>query len=374
MPAQALHQRLARWSARCWRTLAGLLGGLLAGHGAQAVTLPENKAETLMHAYRGGGVDAYGPAFLVRRSLGERVSLSGAYTIDMVSNASIDVVTNASPFKETRHQVDVGADWLVRDAMLSLSTSQSREPDYHASNFSVDVAQEVYGLMSTVSMGFTRGMDKVGRVDTGFFDQARTWQYRLGLTQVLSPTWIASLNFEAISNDGYLGNPYRTARVFGAAVPERVPRTRSSRALKLRAVGDLGQRDALRAEYRYFWDNWDVRAHTLEFSYSRYVGNQWLADAVVRGYTQGKALFYSDNAQTETTYITRNRQLSAFNSLALGARLSKPLDSLPARYSAKLTGSYEYKINRFNDFTDLRNGEKYRYNAHVLQLLLSGTF
>ena len=30
-----------------------------------------------------------------------------------------------------------------------------------------------------------------------------------------------SANFEALSDDGYLGSPYRVARVFGAAVPER---------------------------------------------------------------------------------------------------------------------------------------------------------
>jgi len=50
----------------------------------------------------------------------------------------------------------------------------------------------------------------------------------------------ASMNFEAVNDEGYLGSPYRAARVFGATIPERVPRTRSSRAVKLRAIGDVG--------------------------------------------------------------------------------------------------------------------------------------
>jgi hypothetical protein len=360
--------------AALWRRLAGLLGGLLAAQTAQAVTLPENRAEAMLHAYDGGGVRAGGPAVLVRKSVADRFSLAASYYVDAVSNASIDVVTTASPFKETRHQVDLSADYVVRDTLLTVATSQSREPDYHASNFSFDVAQEVYGNMTTVSLGFTRGADDVGRYDTGFFDKARHWQYRLGVTQILSPGWLASANFEAISDDGYLGNPYRSARVFGAAVPERVPRTRSSRAIKLRTIRELGQRDAAHGEYRYFWDNWDIRAHTLEAGYSRYFEGQWLADGLLRYYHQSKALFYSDNASTEMTYVSRNRQLGTFDSLSVGAKLTYRFANVATRYDAKVTGSYEFKRFDFKDFTDIRTGEQYRYNAHLLEVVLSGTF
>ena len=46
------------------------------------------------------------------------------------------------------------------------------------------------------------------------------------------------VNFEAISDDGYLGSPYRAARVFGAKVPERKPRSCTGRAAKLRSIAD----------------------------------------------------------------------------------------------------------------------------------------
>lgn len=357
-----------------WRQLAGLLGSLLAAQTAQAATLPEDRAEAMLHAYHGGGVKAGGPAVLVRKSMADRVSLAASYYVDAVSNASIDVVTTASPFKETRNQVDLSADYVVRDTLLTVTTSQSREPDYQAGNFSFDVAQEVYGNMTTVSLGFTRGSDRVGRSDIGFFDEALHWQYRLGVTQILGPTWLASANFEAISDDGYLGNPYRSARVFGAAVPEQVPRTRSSRAIKLRTIRELGERDAVRGEYRYFWDNWDIRAHTLEAGYSRYMGGQWLADGLLRYYHQSKALFYSDNATAETTYISRNRQLGTFDSVGVGARLTYKFADVATKYDAKVTGSYEFKRFDFKDFTDIRTGELYRYNAHLLEVVLSGTF
>ena len=69
---------------------------------------------------------------------------------------------------------------------------------------------------------------------------------------------------------------------------------------------------------------------------------RWLVDGYVRYYTQDKALFYSDNAPTETTYISRNRQLGTFNGIALGARASRtPASKVPGKYEIKLNGAYE---------------------------------
>src|SRR5512143_3420545 len=188
----ARSSRCTRWAA----PLAGLLGGALPSAPATAVTLPEDTAEALYHLYDGGGVTAQGPALLVRKSLADKVSLSGTYYVDMVSNASIDVVTTASPFKETRTEYGVGADYAYRDSLLSVSYSDSNEPDYKAQGLSIDASQEVFGGMTTIKLGFTRGKDDVGKKGEGFFDYAKHWRYRLGATQILTPTWLASLNLE----------------------------------------------------------------------------------------------------------------------------------------------------------------------------------
>jgi hypothetical protein len=127
-------------------------------------------------------------------------------------------------------------------------------------------------------------------------------------------------------------------------------------------------------EYRYFRDTWDIKAHTAEIGYSRYFGENWLADSFFRYYSQTHALFYSDNATSETTYISRNRQLSTFNDMGLGGRLSYTVRRVPGRYDVKLNGSYEYTRFKFKDFTDLRNGELYGYASSVIQVYLSATY
>lgn len=354
--------------------LLGALGGLIAAGHAQAVELPENRADLMYHLYDGGGVQASGPALLVRKSLLNKVSLSASYYADIVSNASIDVVTTASPYDETRNEYGFGVDYAVRDALITLAGSHSKEPDYVADAFSLDVAQEVFSGMTSVSLGYTYGSDDVGKRDVGFFDHAKHWRYRLGLTQILTPSWLASANFEIVSDDGFLGNPYRSARVFGAAVPERVPRTRTSRAVKFRVIGEVAPAWSVHGEYRYFWDNWDIAAHTFDLGLSRRLGDQWLVDAYARGYRQDGALFYFDNATSESLYVTRNRQLSTYNSVALGAKATYTWKRVPGQYEIRLHGALEFTKTDYSDFTDLRNGSPYSYSATVAQVFVSANF
>lgn len=375
-------QRVARSAARAARSrgarlaapLAGLLGGALPTAPATAMSLPEDSAEAMYHLYDGGGVTAQGPALLVRKSVMDKVTFSGTYYVDAVSNASIDVVTTASPYKETRKEYGIGADYAYRDSLLSIGYSNSDEPDYKAQGLSIDVAQEVFGGMTTIKLGFSRGQDDVGRKGEGFFDYAKHWRYRLGLTQILTPRWVATLNFEAVSDEGFLGSAYRAAQVFGALVPERNPRTRSSRSFKLGAIGEIMPRTSLHADYRYFYDTWDIKAHTFEIGGSRHFGESFLIDASLRYYRQSKALFYYDNAPVETLYVSRNRQLSTFNGFAPGARVTYQYKQVPGQYEIKGHLNYEYQRYKFSDFTDIRTGQPYSYGAHVLQLLVTATF
>jgi hypothetical protein len=377
---QRLLRAIARIARRRARTahVVGLVGGALggaltSGTASAAANLPEDRADVMYHHYQGGGLRANGPAVLVRKKVTDQLSLQGQYYVDMVSNASIDVVTQASKYKETRNEYTLGGDYIVRDTLISVSKTYSKEPDYIADTMSIDVAQDVFGGMTTINLGFTRGDDDVGSKTEGFFANARHWRYRLGATQILSPTWLISVNTEAVSDEGFLGNPYRAAQEFGTFVEERMPRTRSSRAIDLRTIHDIGGGRSIRGEYRYFWDNWDIKAHTFEVGHSRFVGEKWLLDFWGRYYMQDKALFYSDNATTVTTYLSRNRQLSTHNTISLGSKGAWTAKK-GSGYEIKLNASYEFIRYSYKDFTDVRSGEAYKFDAHVIQLFMNANF
>ena len=360
--------------------VAGLVGGAIAASSVQAVDLPEDRAETMYHLYDGGGVVAQGPAVLVRKSMLDRVSLSGSWYVDAVSNASIDVVTTASKFKETRNQGELGLDYVVRDSLIHVSGSKSVEPDYQATTLSVDLTQDVFGGMTTVVLGYSHADDKVGQHGTpGWVGTAHHWQYRLGLTQILTPRWTVSANLESINDDGYLKSPYRLARVFGTYVHENDPTTRESKALKLSTTGDItpdgaDNRRAFHADYRYYWDTWGVHGHTLELGYNRNLAPGWLLESYVRYYRQNHALFYSDNSPDQTLYVTRNRELSTMHDFGPGATVSYTLRSVPGKYDVKLSGTYQFIEFRYADYTVAATGKPYSYHASVFNTVLSATF
>ena len=72
--------------------------------------------------------------------------------------------------------------------------------------------------------------------------------------------------------------------------------------------------------------------------------------------------------------VSRNRQLSTFDSIGLGAKLAYTLRKVPGRYEVKLNGGYEFVRFKYSDFTDIRTGSAYGFNANVLQLYVSATF
>jgi hypothetical protein len=97
---------------------------------AIADVLPDDRADILYHLYDGGGVTIEGPSILVRKKAGKSVSFVANYYVDMISSASIDVVTTASPYTEEREQLSIGMDYLRGNTMMSISATNSEESDF----------------------------------------------------------------------------------------------------------------------------------------------------------------------------------------------------------------------------------------------------
>jgi len=109
-------------------------------HVAHAAVLPEDRADVLYHQYDGGGVKIDGPSLLMRKKFAEKYSVSANYYVDLVSSASIDVVTTASPYKEERQQLGLGFDMLNGKTQYSVGFTNSDENDYTANQASFDIS------------------------------------------------------------------------------------------------------------------------------------------------------------------------------------------------------------------------------------------
>jgi hypothetical protein len=365
---------------------------LLASPAALAGVLPEERLDTLYHYYDGGGIEITGPSVLVRKSIGEKVSVSGSYYVDTISSASIDVITTgASPlgYSEKRTQWGVGADYLRGDTTMSLGLSTSKENDYQANTLNLGISQEVFGGLTTISMGYGSGQDEVGkRGDATFSETVDRHAYRLGVTQVLTRNLIMGFSYEAIADEGFLNNPYRRVRyvdtneaVGYGLQAELYPETRSSNAAAIRAKYYLPYRAALSGEYRYYTDDWGIRGHTVEAGYVQPIRSKWLVDFKYRFYTQSAADFYSDlfpyaNAQN---FLARDKELSTFISHGPHFGVSYSIIDRQGDRPLKLTvnGFVDHYMFNYDDFRDLTSGDAvgdepfYNFDANVFQAFIS---
>ena len=68
---------------------------------------------------------------------------------------------------------------------------------------------------------------------------------------------------------------------------------------------------ALKVSYRYYWDDWSIRAHTLEVTYDQKIGDDWIVSPTVRLYTQSAASFWGNTFPAPQTYMSADYRLAA---------------------------------------------------------------
>lgn len=372
-----------------------MVGWLLAAVARQAGAgvLPEDRADVLLHSYDGGGVTIEGPSVLVRKQFAQKFSATANYYVDKVSSASIDVVTTASPYREERTQYSVGLDYLHDRWLMNIGFTTSEENDYVADTFSFGISQDLFGDLTTISLGYSLGNDEVGRRgDPTFHDTVQRQNYRLGLSQILTKNLLLGLSFETITDEGFLNNPYRQVRYVDAGSPigysyerEMYPRTRTSDAGSMRLRYYLPYRAAISGEYRKHADTWDIQSDTFEIGYTHPIDSGWVIEGRLRFYSQTKADFFSDlfpRAQFQN-FIARDKELSTFTSQTV--RLGASYDIVRAGWRFVERGTVNVMLDHilfdYEDFRDLRNvavnpGEEplYSFDANVLQVFVSFWF
>lgn len=362
---------------------------------AQAAVLPEERVDNLYHSYDGGGVTIDGPSILVRKNIGETVSLSANYYVDMISGASIDVEATASAYSEERKEYSLGADYLVDKTRLSVGYTNSNEDDYQAETTSFSVSQDFFGDLSTLSMRVSFGNDDVGRNgDENFAAEATHRRYGLTWNQVLTPKLMAALSIETVSDEGFLNNPYRSVRYLDPTVekgfsyePELYPTTRNSDALALRAIYRLPYRAALKGEARTYADSWGISARNFELRYTHPLGESLLLEAKLRQYQQNGADFYSDlfDYSEATNFRARDKELSDYTTSTVGLgvtyRLPGDWSLLSDRNTINLY--WDYMMFDYDNFSDVRVHERetntldageepsYKFASNVIRLYWS---
>lgn len=317
---------------------------------------------------RGGGdsLTVLHPQADATIGLGSKVSLSAGYEADIVSGAtpsvyaaplvpgqSVDAVSAASQFSDTRHSGRGGISIVGNRASLSAGYTYGTERDYKSHAISSAATVDLPGKNTTFGLGYTHNIDKVCDYDNqmaqplerralsgenpcfGGGATAMTVSHDVSIdtfqgsvTQNLTPTLVAQVGVFGQVIRGFQSNPYRRVRVAGFDAQEAVPDIRARSAAFARANLAFPELHAAAGlSLRGYADTWGVQSGALEATYNQYLGDSILFRFRARVHQQTGAKFFRDAIDYQTqgapgAYFTGDRELMPMRDWLVGARLS----------------------------------------------------
>jgi hypothetical protein len=275
--------------------------------------------------------------------------LSGRYLVDVVSAASADVVSTASPpFTEVRHAGTLEGTYKPKSFGVTGNAAVSIEPDYVSVLGGASLVKDLLDKNLTLTFGYSHLHDIAGRSGTPFSVFARVLDrdaFKLGSTIVASRSTLVSIVTDLMIEYGDPSKPYRYVPMFapGTDVPkgasvdlvtqlrlparvlEQLPLRRDRLGLSA-GFSHRFRRSTLRMDELLYADTWDLKASATDA--------RWLFD-VGRRFEIGPHLrFYG---QTPVSFWQRAYTLSGndFPALRTGNRELGPLLNFTGGGSAR---------------------------------------
>jgi hypothetical protein len=168
----------------------------------------------------------------------------------------------------------------------------------------------------------------------------------IAFSQVLSKKMQFSLFFDLLQQEGQLSTPYQ--RVYFADKDnyyiglasyisnyqnskntgvyrladdiERLPNARFKLPIGMRWNYYISERFILRTYYRYYMDNWDLKAHTASIELPIKLSDSFTVFPIYRYYTQTQSKYFApfDQHVSTETYYTSDYDLSTFSATQFG--------------------------------------------------------
>jgi hypothetical protein len=316
------------------------------------------------------------------------LELHAGYEADIVSGATeslkggrlspVDIVSSATDFKDTRHQISGGFGLTRDETKLSATYSRGMESDYRSHAFSITAGTSFLQKNTELTLAYGRGFDQVC---TTAYDTSDSPSVRAALdssdgcfksgedratrkvdldnfqsawTQTWSPVFATQVVAYAALQHGFLENPYRAVVIAPAGddALENHPDNRLRLAAAIRGKYYLKPlQTALTLGARIYRDTWDILAQTYELEAERYVLANMRLLVHGRYYRQTEALFWSDDYTggepkdgPRGQYWTGDRELSPLQSYLLGGRIVFKKEGSPEQRIAKIMLSFETSI------------------------------
>jgi hypothetical protein len=282
-------------------------------------------------------------------------SVSGHYLVDVVSAASADVVSTASPpFVEVRNAGTLEGTYKPHDFGVSANAAVSFEPDYTSVLGGASATADLFKKNLTLLVGYSHLHDIAGRSGTPYSVFARVLDrdaIKGGATIVVNPTTLVSFVADVMFEYGDPSKPYRYVPMFapGTVVPrgasidevtrlrlparvlEQLPLARDRYALSM-GWAHRFHASTLRLDQRAYVDTWGLKATTTDARWLFDVARRVEVGPHLRFYAQTPVDFWQRAYVAEPSYDfpslrTGNRELGPLVNFTGGASLRTALGS-----------------------------------------------
>ncbi len=154
-------------------------------------------------------------------------SVSGSYLVDIVSAASVDIVSTASPhWTEIRHAATFSAKYKPHLFGGGVSAAISREPDYLSLSAGGNVSLDLDDKNVVPLLGYSYTHNTAGRHTTPFSVYSHVYSTHTingALELVLDPSTLVTFVSDVILERGNQAKPYRYIPLFAPGVADTVP-------------------------------------------------------------------------------------------------------------------------------------------------------
>ena len=309
--------------------------------------------------------------------------------IDHYTSASSDKIdpSTISSASYSDNRLYPSINWTREDeqkgSTIGAGISASAEFDYISVGANVNFAQKTSNKSGEFSIKLQAFADQVKliqpvelRTNQGqgnrhenddYGSAARnTFNTALSYSQIINQRLQVAFLLDLIYQKGYLGLPFH--RIYFANNTESVeslPATRFKVPIGFRANYFAGDKVIIRTYYRYYQDDWGLKAHTINIETPVKITPFVSISPFYRYYTQQGVDYFAPYKMHKTTeqFYTSNYDLSTFTSQFYGAgiRLAPPgkvfginhLSSLELRY-----GHYTKNIGMQSDIISMHLGFK----------------
>jgi len=264
--------------------------------------------------------------------------------VDIITGASPQLLTNASgkpvqsisgaSINERRNTGDIKVTRRFGEFSISASRALSKENDYHSKSFGLEGRADLNQRNTTLVAGYGASNDRVlSRDDPRLNERRDTREYLFGVTQVLSPTALVQSTLSGSHGRGRYNDPYKLTFTFfpegtPLLVADRRPDHRDTLSWLTRYRRHFPEvNGTLQADYRYYRDDWGIRAHTLEVAWQHALNERWAVRPALRYYTQDAADFYSPTVpRPQPAILSSDQRLGAWGGVSPSLRVIAKLD------------------------------------------------